>query len=326
MFSIIIPAYNAGKTLSACLDSLKNQTVNSDQFEIIVVDDGSSDNTADIARQFDVQILQKENGGPASARNVGAEVATGDLLLFTDADCIPASDWLAQISEPFQDPTVMGVKGVYRTDQPEFTARFVQLEYEDKYDGMLGTYSIDFVDTYSAAYRRDVFRQMGGFDISLRTNEDVEFAFRMASAGHRLVFAPQAIVTHIHDRNLYEYAYRKFFVGYWRSFVMRDHPSKLISDSHTPQVSKIQIIMAALGGILLTLSAVFRKKELAGLGLINWFALIGSGLPFYYKIWQRDLPVLLIAPFLIFIRAWTLGLGFLVGMWRMLDSDKNENQ
>jgi len=161
--SVIVPAYNAQDTLGSCLAALQAQSLPRDRYEVIVVDDGSTDRTADIARQYGARLLHQPNAGPAAARNRGAQAARGEILLFTDADCSPARDWIERMTEPFRDAEVVGAKGVYRTRQAEPVARFVQLEYEDRYVRTSRQEYIDFVDTYSAAYRRDIFLANGGF-------------------------------------------------------------------------------------------------------------------------------------------------------------------
>jgi len=318
--SVIIPAYNAANTLPACLRALHAQTISSAQFEVIVVDDGSGDDTPRIAESAGVRLLRQANAGAAAARNHGARMARGDLLLFTDADCVPAPDWIAQMIAPFDAPAVVGAKGVYETEQSGLTPRFVQLEYQDKYDRMLGLSDIDFVDTYSAAYRRDIFLQMGGFDTSFpgASVEDQEFSFRLAEAGHRLVFAPQAVVRHLHDSTFADYTRRKFFIGYWKNLVMKRHPGKLTRDSHTPQVIKLQMGLAGLSAILFILSGLFRRFEFICLGLGAIGALLLSGAPFYKKVWKRDRPVLLIAPVMLLLRAFSLGTGLLWGFLRLI--------
>jgi len=282
---------------------------------VIVVDDGSTDATAMIARRFGVRVISQANRGQATARNRGAERARGDLLLFTDADCAPTRDWIACMVRAFADPDVAGAKGVYGTRQSSLVARFVQLEYEDKCDRMRGLASIDFVDTYSAAYRREVFRAAGGFDPSFRIDEDQELSFRLAEAGHRLVFVPEALVFHTHVSRIWDYARRKFWIGYWKVRVVRAHPGKLVRDSHTPQALKLQMGLAALGALLLV--GGWWDARLAWAGLAAWIALILSGLPLYAKVWRRDRPVLRIAPLMVFVRAWALGLGFLLGAARL---------
>ena len=219
---------------------------------------------------------------------------------------------------------VVGAKGVYRTRQRSLVARFVQAEYKDRYDRMRGLDEIDFIDTYSAAYRRDVFLASGGFDTSFPSAsvEDQEFSFRLAGAGHRLVFVPDAQVFHVHDRTVDEYARRKFWIGYWKVRVMRDFPSKLIRDSHTPQVLKVQMGLAALGALMIV--GGLWSIWLAAVGLVAWAGLMATGLPFLLKLWRRDPSVTLIAPLLLFVRAWALGLGFLAGLVAMTATAIND--
>src|SRR5690554_3212953 len=157
--SVVIPVYNGERTIQRCLDALARQTVSPALFEIIVVDDGSGDSTASLVRCWadahaahSVRLLQQHNAGPAAARNYGARLAKADLVLFTDADCAPRPNWIAVMVEAFQAPDVVGAKGVYCTEQRGLVPRFVQAEYEDRYDRMRGRLRIDFVDTYAAAY------------------------------------------------------------------------------------------------------------------------------------------------------------------------------
>lgn len=318
LVSVIVPVYNGARTLPACLQALQNQTSPADQYEIIVVDDGSTDSTVAVAQGFGVRVISQPNAGPAAARNRGAAEARGELLLFTDADCAPAPDWIACMVAPFSAPDVAGVKGTYRTVQRELVARFVQAEYEDRYERMRKLERIDFIDTYSAGYRRDIFLAAGGFDTAFPTAsvEDQEFSFRLAEAGHRLLFAPEAAVYHIHDRTVGEYFRRKFWIGYWKVRVMMEHPGKLLRDSHTPQVLKLQIALAALGALLLVAGFLELRFVLIGLGA--WAVLVISDLPFLTRLLRRDTPVVLLAPLLLFVRAWALGLGLLAGIVAVL--------
>ena len=168
MISVIIPAKDASNTLGECLHAVLDQ--DGFQFdidyEVIVVDDGSVDGTAKIAQENAVKVIQQANRGPAAARNAGVKIAKGTLLVFTDADCVPSKSWLKDLTGPFQNPDIVGVKGVYLTRQNDLVARFVQLEYEYKYARMRQHTAIDFIDTYCAAYRTEVFIQNGGFDES----------------------------------------------------------------------------------------------------------------------------------------------------------------
>ncbi len=320
MISVIIPAYNAADTLPACLNALQTQTLPSTAFEVIVIDDGSADDTPRIARAAGVKLITQPNAGAAAARNAGAAAAQGDILLFTDADCIPAPNWIENMSAPFNNPQVAGVKGVYQTEQPNLIPRFVQMEYQDKYDRMQNLPAIDFVDTYSAGYRRSVFLQTGGFDTTFpgASVEDQEFSFRVAAAGHQLVFAPQAVVSHRHDISFSEYARRKFFIGYWKNLVLRRHPDKLTADSHTPQILKVQVLLAGLGAVALALAAALRQIKFLWMALGATVALLLSGFSLYCKIFRRDKAVLPIAPLMLLLRAVSLGAGLLWGFARLI--------
>jgi lipopolysaccharide/colanic/teichoic acid biosynthesis glycosyltransferase/glycosyltransferase involved in cell wall biosynthesis len=311
MISVIVPAYNAEATIGDCVRALQHQSLSSDKYEIIVVDDGSTDATLNIARQLGVMVKSQPRQYAAAARNTGAAAACGNLLLFTDADCAANSDWIAVISAPFANSDVVGVKGTYRTRQRELIARFVQLEYEDKYDRMSKELQIDFIDTYSAAYRRDIFLLNGGFDSRLRAAEDKEFSFRLAHKGYRLVFVPSAIVYHHHNTTLRAYFRRKFDFGYWNAILTAWYPDKAIRDSHTRQVAKFQI--GLVGCILASLPLFFLSWNTVWLeaGLILLFAL--STLPFAVKAGRKDWQIGSLAPLLLFVRAAAQGMGLLAG-------------
>jgi cellulose synthase/poly-beta-1,6-N-acetylglucosamine synthase-like glycosyltransferase len=319
-YSIVIPAYQAAAVLPHCLRALEHQSIDPARYEVIVVDDGSSDGTAAVAEQhmpaLQLRVIRLSHQGPAQARNTGGQMAQGDLLLFTDADCEPAPDWIERLTKVFADPEISGVKGSYRTRQRSLMARFVQQEYEDRYDRMRLLSAIDFIDTYSAAYRRDVFLNMGGFDTAFPTAsvEDQELSFRLAAQGHRLVFAPDAVVYHRHNATVDRYFKRKYKIGYWKAFLLRQHPGKAIRDTHTPQIVKVQ--MALLAAALVSLCGVAFGPIGRGVAIGWWVLLFLTMLPLLRKIARRDPMVLLVAPLLIGVRALALGLGLGIGLLR----------
>lgn len=325
--SVIVPAYNAADTLAACLDSLLHQSLPRERYEILVVNDGSLDRTAEVAEAYaaaGVRLISQQNQGAGGARNTGVAHAVGSLLLFTDSDCAPHPAWAETLVAAFDDPEVVGVKGTYLTRQRSLVARFVQAEYEDRYDRMRGLERINFVDTSSAAYRRQVFVENEGFDLSLRFNEDQEFGFRLAEKGYKLVFAPGAHVYHRHDRDSLEYFERKFNIGVWKARIMQRHPERIASDSHTPQVLKLQLLllMAAGAALLAALPPLLLGSvwgwPLAVLGLGASVLFILSGVPFTVKVLRRDPAVAAVAPFLILVRALALGAGYAIGSLRFL--------
>jgi GT2 family glycosyltransferase len=226
--TVVIPAYNAAGSLGDTLAALDAQTIGRHAFAVIVVDDGSADDTADVAARFGAAVIRQPNAGPAAARNAGARAAADcDILVFTDADCAPAPDFLARLIAPLADPAVSGVQGAYRTRQTALLARFAQLEFEDRYASVSRRPTIDLVATYAAAYRKAVFDAAGGFDPSFRVadNEDTELSYRLTAAGHRLVFAPDALVSHRHPASLVRYLRIKARRACWRFRACREHPA-----------------------------------------------------------------------------------------------------
>lgn len=319
--SVVIPAYNAEATIGECIAALLKQTVTRSHLEVIVVDDGSSDATHEVAASYGVKVLFQPHRGIGAARNLGVDQAQGDIILFTDADCAPAHDWIETLMEPFQDSEISGAKGIYKTYQRGVIARFAQLEYEDKYDKMRKDEYIDFVDTYSAAYRKSVFSKDGGFDPTFhRSGEDIEFSYRLAERGYKMVFIPQAIVYHRHVDSLGDYLRRKFYVGYWRVLMYRKHPGKIWKDSHTPQLLKIQVGLALLFFALCPLALL--QWELLLTPAVTIALFLATALPFLVKSWPKDWAVALLSSPLLFLRACALALGLVAGLFgRLLRRD-----
>jgi glycosyltransferase involved in cell wall biosynthesis len=319
MISIIVPARNAESSIAQCLDALLNQTMDASSYEIIVVDNGSADRTAEIAEQQGAQLLREDKRGAAAARNRGIRAASGEIICFTDADCLPTESWLEEMISPFSDPQIAGCKGSYLTRQHEIVARFVQIEYEDKYDRLLGLQNIDFIDTYSAAYRRNVLVSVGGFDESIYYVEDQELSFRVARLGKKMVFQPSAAVYHSHSNSFWKYFKKKFMIAYWKAQILRRPPGKAINDSHTPQTMKIQIALVASLG-LAAAAALFISIAWLIFALLSLLFLFSTA-PFVIKAWGKDKLVALISPVLLLGRAIAQTLGII---WSTLRPPKNQ--
>jgi glycosyltransferase involved in cell wall biosynthesis len=313
--SIVVPTFNGAGRIGYCLDALLRQSSNR-SIEILVVNDGSTDNTAEVVSRYSgVRLINQANAGPAAGRNRGVLEARGAIILFTDDDCVPTPGWLDAMLAPFQDPEVVGVKGVYRTHQTRIAARFVQVEYEDRYRLMERLSSIDFVDTYSAAFRRDRFLEMSGYDTSfpLACAEDIELSYRMSARGWKMKFAPEAIVYHTHPDTLSKYLRKKYKFAFWRVLAVRKNPKKALKDSHTPQLMKVQLLLAPVLLLALGFDMVIRPGAPASLLVMLGFVV--STLPFTIQAIAKDRVVGLLSPVLLAARACAQALGVIAGMF-----------
>ncbi|NLF65517.1 MAG: glycosyltransferase [Chloroflexi bacterium] len=311
--SIVVPAYNAAGTLAACLDALHAQSYPRDCYEVIVVDDASTDETVQIARRAGAQVVAEGKLGKSGVRNRGAQEARGEIVLFTDADCEPLPTWVETMVAPFRrDPEVVGVKGAYLSRQREPLARFTQVEVEERYDRMARQETIDFIDTYAAGYRRDLFLEFGGFDETLPEVEDQDLSFRLARAGKKMLFIPDARVYHRHATSVRRYFWRKFAIATWKHLLINRYPERFLSDSRTPQSLKVQMGLALLM-TLLAVPALFApaaRRALAGVSV----AFLLACFPFLRKAARRDPAILPFSLVMLWVRAEALVLGYLKGI------------
>ncbi len=200
MISILISTFNCVDTIEACLSS-----VLADPFpdkEIIVVDGGSTDGTLDVIRRLGegaacpFSLHFDEGRGLGYARNLGVELARGEYVAFTDADCEVAPGWLAALHERAQAEECGGVGGrVLTAPTSDFWGRCVAALLMGR--SVEHSIALDSINMDNALYRRDVLLAIGGFDPRFtRYGEDADLNWRLTDAGHRLVYAPEAVVWH----------------------------------------------------------------------------------------------------------------------------------
>jgi cellulose synthase/poly-beta-1,6-N-acetylglucosamine synthase-like glycosyltransferase len=279
------------------------------------VDDGSTDNTAAVVRRYpSVHLFTQANAGPAGARNRGVAEARGNLILFTDDDCVPAPEWAEAMLEPFSDPQIVGTKGTYRTRQRSLAARFVQIEYEDRYRRMARFPYIDFVDTYSAAFRRDRFLEMDGYDTTfpVACAEDAELSYRISERGWKMKFVPDAVVYHTHPNSFAQYLKKKYKFAFWRVLALRKNPGKAVRDSHTPQIMKLQLLLAPMLAIAasIDLTAKPTVSAVAAIALLFLFTTI----PFTLRAISKDWRVGLLSPLVLAGRSCAQAAGVASGL------------
>lgn len=320
--SVIIPVRNGASTIKECLKAVFAQAFEQ-KFEVIVVDDSSTDNTVQIVKEFPkAELLKQKALGPAVARNNGAKKAHGEIIVFTDADCIPKKNWLAEMLKPFNDKSVVGVQGAYKTRQRELMARFTQIEIEYRYKKMLSSKRIDWIGSYSAAYKRSLFLELNGFNRDFRkaSGEDPDLSYSIQEKGHKIEFNPKAIVFHQHPTSLVRYLGKKFQHAYWRVLLYKRHVKKAVSDSYTPQLLKAQIGFLGLFCLFSSLSLV--NESMVFFAVACLFFLFFCMLPFVFFALKRDFFVGMLSFGILLLRdiAFLLGLiwggiAFLTGVF-----------
>ena len=289
MISVIIPLYNGADTIAGVLAALAGQTT-ARQFEIIVVDDQSNDGGDRLVRP-PVRLLHQQNAGPAAARNHGARQANGDLLLFLDSDCTPTPNWVEDMARAIETSGFDAVMGTLIAANDGVVPRLVQLEVEDRYRGMAAASDgVDFIAAPSCGVKRDVFTQLGGFDERLRQAEDVEFAYRLTAAGHKIAFVQTAPVAHAHQTTWRAFLKTKYVRAAGRLRVFRLFPQKRRQDTWTPLSFKLQFAAVALSVPALLLALVLGGVWWAILvALIMAAILLGAPLVLATARRQRDL-------------------------------------
>lgn len=188
MISVVIPTYNEEKNIERCLRALEEQTLPREDFEIIVVDGQSSDRTVDIAKMYADEVIQQVSEGVGGARNDGVRVAKGDIIVTTDADCIPHREWLEVVKEHFEDENVVAVTGLLDPFDCEILNRFENYVYWLLFrisNYILIVFSI--VGFYhfcgaNSAFHRDTFLEIGGYQ-DLPYSDDVEIFKRLKPRG-----------------------------------------------------------------------------------------------------------------------------------------------
>jgi glycosyltransferase involved in cell wall biosynthesis len=195
--SIIVCSYNGGQTLTACLESLGK--LNYPDYEIILVDDGSTDNTAAIAEQFPhVRYIYQTNHGLSHARNTGAHAAKGEVFAYTDSDCMADPDWLYFLIGTLVSSDFVGVGGPNVTPPAQNWIQACVAGSPGGPSHVLLTDTIaEHIPGCNMAFYRWAFENVGGFDVEYRkAGDDVDFCWRLQQGGGVIGFSPTALVWH----------------------------------------------------------------------------------------------------------------------------------
>jgi len=242
--SIIVPVLNREETIGKCIESLLSLDYPS--YEIIVVDNGSTDKTREIISRYPVKLLIENKRGSYVARNKGLSIARGEIVAFTDSDCVVDRSWLKILIRNYTDEKIGGVCGEILAYKPRAIV--------EKFCDIIGVNRIDLINkikperselkkdpnqflsadfvTANCSFRREVILGLNGFDTEFASGGDVSFGWRVLDAGYKLIYDPEAITWHKHREDLWSFI--KLFFKYGK-----DQP--LLLKKRQEELSFIQI-------------------------------------------------------------------------------------
>ncbi|MEM3485920.1 MAG: glycosyltransferase [Candidatus Methanomethyliaceae archaeon] len=288
--SIVIPVYNGASTINDCLQAVLNLDWQG-QLEVIVVDDGSKDNTVDVVGRYkQVTLIKVSNGGAAAATNIGIKHANYDIIISLDSDAILDRHWMNYIIPWFDDLLVGAVAGYADTANKTLVGKVMGYDVERRLLSM-GRIT-NHLYTMNTAYRRTALEEIGFFSECMKIGYDVDISRRLVNAGYKLIMEPRARCKHYWRDDLKgylksQYGYAKFRIKIFSKFKVASdklvEPSMLIQAPFSLVVLLVSIIGVAyshlLGLVILLLYlinlpnvmfAVTRKKEVAVALVMPW--------------------------------------------------------
>jgi glycosyltransferase involved in cell wall biosynthesis len=226
---VVVPVRNGERTLRDCLVSIFACDLPGKRREVIVVDNSSSDRTADIALKLPVRYVTEPRRGLSHARNRGIAAARGEIVAFTDADCLVTTSWLHELIVGFEDEKIFAVAGEVVAFPPKTPAERYAATRRPAYMAWSRNSRRPWFNFASAAVRREAFAQAGVFDVNLvGGSEDIDLAWRFADAGLDVCRRPQALVFHRHRTSARQLFRQHVGYGRGQAALSRKHPDELL--------------------------------------------------------------------------------------------------
>jgi mycofactocin system glycosyltransferase len=231
--SIVIPVKDRADELKRCLTSLSCLNYPQEKLQVIVVDDGSSDDSPLVARQFRAMLVPSGGigRGPAAARNVGASMANGEILAFIDSDCTASQEWLNELIPAFNDPAMAAVGGQVDgmctesvVDRYESAMSSLSLGSRERF-GSSGSDTF-YLPSCNLLVRRSAFRSAGGFKDEMHVGEDVDLTWRLRDKGWTISYLPTGNVLHEHRSSIRSFMSRRFDYGTSEGMLQLLHPRR----------------------------------------------------------------------------------------------------
>ncbi|NOX37395.1 MAG: glycosyltransferase [Calditrichaeota bacterium] len=320
-YSIIVPAFNRLDEIRELVQSFQQLDFPGDRFELIIVDDGSTDGTQEWVQayrervDFPLRLVRQENRGPGAARNKGMEVAKGDFFIFLDSDVTVPPGWLTAVDRALteQGGEAFGGPDAHRDDFPvllkainyAMTSFLTTGGIRGHTRKKMGKY---YPRSFNMGVARNVYERIGGFS-NIRHGQDIEYSHRIIQSGARVIHIPEAYVFHKRRTTLKQFFRQVFNFGVAR-VRLAQLDRKLLEPVHLfPSLAVMGLVGIFLGALLhQTIRTMF--FYLLGLGVV---VLAASGI--HGAIRYRDWRLLYLIPVVIPIQILGYGLGFLAAIW-----------
>ena len=255
--TVIVPVHNGEQTIQPLLESLQKLNYDRNKVEVIVVDGNSTDKTQEIVKKYPVKLVIEEKKGLNLARNIGIKFSNGEIIAFTDSDCIVPPNWITKIVENFKDQKVSCVGGSAKALERDFISQYADNSIVRLMPFFTKREELKKVKPFfrhpagcNMAFRRKVAEEVGFFDENIQYGfDEVEFADRICKAGYKMVLDPDVFVWHKHRSTLKEFLRQNFQYGKGSGLVFKKNRLK---------------------------DAVSKWSFLSIIGFISWLLIVGS--------------------------------------------------
>jgi len=255
--SVIVPVRNGEPTIEPLLESLQRLDYDRKKVEVIVVDGNSTDKTRDIVKKYPVKLVLERKKGLNVARNTGIKNSNGEIIAFTDCDCVVPSNWITKIVENFKDPQVSCVGGSAKGVCIDFVSEYADNSIVPLMPSFKKREELNMVKPFlrhpvgcNMAFRRKVTEEVGYFDENIQYGfDEVEFTERVCRAGYKMVLDSNVFVWHKHRSTLKEFLKQNFTYGRGSGVLLKSKRMK---------------------------NVVSKWSFLSLLGLIAWMLIVGS--------------------------------------------------